>query len=118
MKLRYVRADDHLVDEAQLVVRGGRLDPLLLRRDAERMHHIYGVFGISVFAVRDATIPELAQQPPLVRFRELSLMTVGVLRAGGFRLEPTGRNLATSRLSSPTSASPCVGCARWSTRSG
>lgn len=32
---------------------------------------------------------ELAQQPPLVRF---ALVRVGVLRAGGFTLEPTGRN--------------------------
>lgn len=92
VKLRYVRAGDHLDDATQLIVRGGRLDPGLVRQDAERMHAIYGVYGISVFAVRDATLPELAQQAPLIRFRELSLMTVGVIRASGLRLEPTGRN--------------------------
>jgi hypothetical protein len=92
VKLRYVRVGDHLDDGTQLVVRGGQLEPGLLRRDAERMHAIYGVYGISVFAVRDATLPELAQQAPLVRFVELSLMTFGVIRAGGFPLEPTGRN--------------------------
>jgi hypothetical protein len=37
-------------------------------------------------------VDELAQQPPLVRFRVLTLMRVGVLRTAGFRLEPTGRN--------------------------
>lgn len=36
---------------------------------------------------------ELAQQPPLVRFERLTLMTAGVLRRAGLRLEPTGRNL-------------------------
>ena len=41
-----------------------------------RYHRIYGVYGISVFAVRDATIDELAQQAPLVRFDRLSLLTV------------------------------------------
>jgi hypothetical protein len=35
---------------------------------------------------------ELAQQVPLVRFDVLTLIRVGVLRAAGFRLDPTGRN--------------------------
>jgi hypothetical protein len=51
------------------VVRGGDLDPDILSEDAVRYHSIYGVYGISVFAVRDATIDELAQQAPLVRWR-------------------------------------------------
>jgi hypothetical protein len=37
-------------------------------------------------------VDELAQQPPLIRFRLLTLVRAGVLRAAGFRLEPTGRN--------------------------
>jgi hypothetical protein len=45
-----------------------------------------------VFAVRDATIDELAQQVPLVRFDRLSLLTVRDVLAAGMRLEPTGRN--------------------------
>ena len=57
-----------------------------------RNHEIYGTYGISVFAVRDVTIDELAQQPPLVRFERLVIVTVGVLRELGLRLEPTGRN--------------------------
>jgi hypothetical protein len=31
-------------------------------------HGIYGVYGILVFAVRDVSLDELAQQVPLVRF--------------------------------------------------
>lgn len=57
-----------------------------------RNHDIYGTYGISVFAVRGATLDELAQQPPLVRFAQLTIITAGVLRAAGLRLEPTGRN--------------------------
>ena len=56
------------------------------------MHHIYGVYGISVFAIVRVSLPEMAQQPPLVRFAELSIIEVGKLRSGGFGMEPTGRN--------------------------
>lgn len=91
-KQRHLRKGDHLDDDATVVIRGGRLEPNALRTDAQRYHDIYGTFGISVFAARDAAVDELAQQVPLVRFEELTLMRVGVLRAAGFRLEPTGRN--------------------------
>lgn len=74
------------------MIRGGELDRQLLRDDALRNHAIYGVFGISVFALRDATVDELAQQTPMVRFETLTLITVGALRAAGLALEPTGRN--------------------------
>jgi hypothetical protein len=75
-----------------VLVRGGDLDPDILSEDAVRYHSIYGVYGISVFAVRDATIDELAQQAPLVRFDRLSLLTVRDVLAAGMSLEPTGRN--------------------------
>jgi hypothetical protein len=91
-KQRYLRSGDALGDDDRVVIRGGYLDPELLRTDASRYHSIYGVYGVSVFAARDLTIDELAQQPPLVRFQVLTLMRVGVLRTAGFRLEPTGRN--------------------------
>ncbi len=45
-----------------------------------------------MFAARDATVDELAQEVPLVRFETLTLVRVGKLRAAGFRLDPTGRN--------------------------
>jgi hypothetical protein len=91
-KQRHVRPGDHLDDDDTVVIRGGDLDPDLLRADAERYHAIYGEYGISVFAARDATVDELAQQAPLVRFEILTLIRVGALLAAGFRLLPTGRN--------------------------
>lgn len=92
MKQRYIRPEAHLDDLDEIVVRGGELDPSIVRADAERMFAIYGVHGISVFALRGATIDELAQQVPLVRFSRLTLVTVGAIRAAGVALEPTGRN--------------------------
>ncbi len=91
-KQRHLRHGDHLDDDDLIVVRGGDLDPVALRFDAERYHAIYGGYGLSVFAVRDPHVDELAQQAPLVRFEVLTLVRVGVLRTAGFRLEPTGRN--------------------------
>jgi hypothetical protein len=91
-KERHRRPGDTLDDDETVVIRGGELDRLLLRDDALRNHAIYGVFGISVFALRDATVDELAQQTPMVRFETLTLITVGALRAAGLALEPTGRN--------------------------
>lgn len=92
MKQRFVREGDELGDDDVVVVRGGRLDPEILRADALRNHAIYGTFGVSVLALRDATFDEMAQQAPLVRFEALTLMTAGGIRAVGLRLEPTGRN--------------------------
>lgn len=91
-KQRHVREGDRLDDDATIVIRGGALDAIALRADAQRYHGIYGEYGISVFAARGATIDELAQEVPLVRFGTLTLVRVGDLRAAGFRLDPTGRN--------------------------
>jgi hypothetical protein len=93
-KQRHLRPADELADDDTVVVRGGDLDPAILRSDAERYHSIYDEFGLSVFAARDVPVDELAQQAPLVRFDVLTLVRVGVLRATGFRLQPTGRNPA------------------------
>lgn len=90
-KQRHLRPDDQLDDDI-VMVRGGDLDPTVLREDAQRYHSIYGDYGISVFATRDIAVDELAQQVPLVRFEVLTLVRVGALRAAGLRLEPTGRN--------------------------
>lgn len=92
VKQRHLRSGDVLADDQTVVVRGGDLDPVVLREDAARYHDIYGTYGISVFAARDVTVDELAQQPPLVRFGVLTLMTVRELRTAGFGLQPTGRN--------------------------
>ena len=92
MKLRRLREGDVLGDGDVVLVRGGDLDPDILRADAMRYHSIYGTYGISVFALRDVTVDELAQQVPLVRFDRLTLLTVWDVLAAGMRLEPTGRN--------------------------
>lgn len=92
MKRRYVRPGDVLDDDTVVVVRGGDLGAGLIRSDAERMHAIYGVYGISVFAVRSMPVEELAQRSPLVRFPRLTVATVGALRRAGLGLEATGRN--------------------------
>ena len=91
-KRRYLRSGDALGDADVVVVRGGELDADVLRADAQRDHAVYGSYGVSVLAARDLTVDELAQEPPRVRFRVLSLVQVGVLRAAGLRLDPTGRN--------------------------
>ena len=72
----------------------GELERIVRDCLAERYRRIYGSCGISVFAARDRAIDELAQQARLVRFAVLTLVRVGVLRAAGSRLEPTGRNPA------------------------
>jgi hypothetical protein len=92
VKRRYLRPGDQLGDDETVVVRGGRLHPETLRADANRYYLVYEVYGLSVFAARDITLDELAQQPPLVRFDVLTLTTVGELRQVGLRLQPTGRN--------------------------
>lgn len=65
---------------------------MTLRADASRYHSIYGVYGVSVFAARDVSVDEPAQQPPLIRFDTLVLTTVGELRRVDLQLEATGRN--------------------------
>ena len=57
---------DVLEDRRRRACARGDLDLDILPEDAVRYHSIYGVCGISVFAVRDASIDELAQQAPLV----------------------------------------------------
>jgi len=92
MKLRRLR-DGHVLENGDVVlVRGGDLAPDILSTDAVRYYSPYGTYGISIFAVRDATVEELAQQVPLVRFASLALLKVGDVLAAGMRLEPTGRN--------------------------
>ena len=92
MKLRRLRDGDILDDGEILLVRGGELDPEVLRSDALRYYSVYGSYGVSVFAVRDATLDELVQQVPLIRFARLTLIKVADVHRAGLRLEPTGRN--------------------------
>jgi hypothetical protein len=80
VKLTRLRDGDVLEDGDVVLVRGGDLDPYVLLADAVRYHSIY---GISVFAVRDPTVDELAQQVPLVRFNRLALLHVRDVLAAG-----------------------------------
>jgi hypothetical protein len=91
MKLRRLREGD-VLDDGCTLVRGGELEPDVLRADAMRYRSVYGVYGISVFAARGATVEELAQQVPLIRFATLTLFMAASVRLPGLRLEPTGRN--------------------------
>lgn len=91
MKQRLLRSGGTLDDDG-VVVRGGDLDPKVIQRDARRMSDVYGIYGVSVFTLRGLTLDELAQDAPLVRFEHLALLGVGVIRAAGLYLEPTGRN--------------------------
>ena len=91
MKLRRLRDGDVLENGDVVLVRGGDLAPDILSADAVRYDSIYGTYGISVFAVRDAAVEELAQQVPLVRFGSLALLKVGDVLAAGMRLELAGR---------------------------
>lgn len=92
VKQRFIRVGDELADDDSVVVRGGELDAEDLRADATRHQVIYGTYGISVFAIRDVTFDELAQQSPLVRFEFLTLITAAAIRNADLQLEPTGRN--------------------------
>jgi hypothetical protein len=87
-----IGAGDDLADDVTVVLRGGVLDADLLRQDALRNHAICATYGILVFAARDLTVDELAQQAPLIRFEQPTLLTVGALRSAGQRPEATGRN--------------------------
>ena len=92
MKRRHIRIDDRLEDDDTVVVRGGELGADEIRADALRSYVVYGTYAISVFALRDVTFHELAQESPLVRFDRATLMKVGAIRAVGLRLEATGRD--------------------------
>jgi hypothetical protein len=93
VKQRHIRPAAALRDD-DVLVRGGGLEAVVIRADARRNHSIYGVYGVSVFAAHEATIDELTQRPPLVRFERLTLVRVDALLAVGMRLQPTGRNPA------------------------
>jgi hypothetical protein len=80
VKLTRLRDGDVLEDGDVVLVRGGDLDPYVLLADAVRYHSIY---GISVFAVRDPTVDELAQQVPLAGFNRLALLHVRDVLAAG-----------------------------------
>lgn len=92
VKLRLLREGDRIEDGNQVLVRGGERDLAILRDDALRYRRIYGTYGVSVFAVRDLPLEEMAQAIPLVRHGQLTLIRAGEIGAAHLRLDPTGRN--------------------------
>jgi hypothetical protein len=90
VKLRRLREGDVLEDVDVVPVRGAELDQAVLRANALQYHSIYGGYGISVFAVRGATLDEMAQQVPLVRFESLTLLRGTVPAAGWLPRLATG----------------------------
>ena len=92
MKLRRLREGAVLEDGETVLVRGGELDPEIIRADAQRYHGVYGSYGISVFAVRGVSLAEMAQRVPLVRFARLTLIKVAEVRRAELRVDATGRN--------------------------
>lgn len=82
---------EELQDDALIVVRGGELDPALLRSDAVSAFRRFGEYGISVFAAPDDDGLNQLARGRLVRFEVLTLMTAGAIRAADLELRPTFR---------------------------
>ena len=91
MKERHIRAGDGLIDADAVIVRGGRPGPRGLRTEAQNHYVTYGSYSVSVLAVRDVPLEEIAQTLPLVCFEHLTLWTAGDIRTAGLALQPAGR---------------------------
>ena len=83
--------DDDLIDADVVIVRGGLPGPRGLRAEAQNHYVVYGTSSVSVYAVRDAALEEIAESLPLVCFEQLTLWTAGNIRKAGLALEPAGR---------------------------
>ncbi|MGH8999785.1 MAG: hypothetical protein ACRDY7_10405 [Acidimicrobiia bacterium] len=82
---------EQLAEDALVVIRGGDLDPVVLRRDAIAAFRRFGEYGVSVFAAADRdALDELARHR-LVRFEALAIMTAGAIRAIDLEVRPTFR---------------------------
>ena len=91
MKERHIRVGDGLIDADVIIVRGGLPGPRGLRAEAQNHYVVYGTSSVSVFAVRDIPLEEIAGSPPLACFEHLTLWTAGNIRKAGLALDPTGR---------------------------
>jgi hypothetical protein len=91
VKERHIRVGDELVDADTVVVRGGLPGPRGLRAEAQNHYVVYGTSSVSVFAVRDVSLEEIARSLPLVCFEHLTLWTAGNIRKAGLAIEPAGR---------------------------
>ncbi len=91
MKERHIRVGDDLIDADVIIVRGGLPGPRGLRAEAQNHYVVYGTSSVSVFAVRDVPLEEIAESLPLVCFEQLTLWTAGTIQKAGLALEPAGR---------------------------
>lgn len=91
VKERHIRVGDGLIDADVVIVRGGLPGPRGLRSEAQNHYVVYGISGVSVFAVRDGALEEIAESLPLACFEHLTLWTAGNIRKAGLALEPAGR---------------------------
>jgi hypothetical protein len=91
VKERHIRVGDNIVD-GDVIVRGGMPGPRGLRAEAQNHYVVYGTSSVSVYAVRDVPLEEIAQSLPLACFEQLTLWTAGDIRTAGLALEPAGRD--------------------------
>ena len=82
---------DDLVDDDIVVVRGGLPGPRGLRAEAQNHYVVYGTPSVSVIAVGDIPLEEMARSLPLVCFEQLTLWRAGDIRKAGLAIEPAGR---------------------------
>lgn len=92
MKERHIRTGDGLIDADTVILRGGLPGPRGLRAEAQNHYGVYGSFSVSVFAVRDVPLEQVAQSLPLVCFEHLTVWTAGDMQRAGLVLEPVGQD--------------------------
>jgi hypothetical protein len=83
---------EQVADDGLVVVRGGRLDPDVIRFDAVEAHRRFGQYGVSVFAAGDQDEFDALSRDRLSRFGILTVMMAGTIRAAGLELRPTFRS--------------------------
>lgn len=80
-----------LPDDTLLVIRGGTLDAVSLRADAELTFRRFGEYGVSVLAAPSQGDLEELGSTVLRRHAQLTITTAGAIRRAGLELRPTFR---------------------------
>lgn len=82
---------EQLADDSLVVIRGGLLDPELLRADAQRTFRRFGEHGVSVLAALTEADLDLLGRTVLRRYEQITVTTAGAIRRAGLELRPTFR---------------------------